>query len=78
MSRIKAAQGNSHLEDPAHDGERNQSDRSFDEPAVTAMVPIIAWSIAIFAAEGWAPWEWPNNINPPMMAKSGSGLTQAA
>ena len=47
MSRIKPAQGNSHLEDPMFDGERNQSASSLDEPAVTAMVPIIAWSIAI-------------------------------
>ncbi len=57
MNRIRAAQGNSHLEGPAYDETRNQSDRSLDEPAVTAMVPIIAWSIAIFVAEGWKPWE---------------------
>ena len=78
MSRVKTAQGNSHLENPAFDGEQNQSDRSLDEPAVTAMAPIIACSIAIFAAEGWTPWEWLNNINPPTMANSGNGATQAA
>ena len=57
MSRINPAQSNSHLEDRADDGERSQSDSSLEEPAVTAMVPISAWPIAILWAEGWTPCE---------------------
>ena len=42
ISMINPAQSNSHLKDRACDGARNQSASSLDEPAVTAMVPIIA------------------------------------
>ena len=72
----QAAQSSSHLDDRACDRVRNQSDSSLDEPAVTAMVPMIAWCIAIFWAEGWTPCEWPNNISPPTMANAGSGIVQ--
>jgi hypothetical protein len=52
MSRSNPAQNNSHREACLLDGERNQSDRSLHDPAVTAIVPITAWSKAIFSAEG--------------------------
>ena len=78
MSKIKQAQGNFHLEGSVFDGERKQSASSLDEPAVTAMLPIIAWPIAIWWAEGWSPWEWANNISPPMIANMGNGETQTA
>ena len=29
-------------------------------------------------AEGWPPCEWPNNISPPMMANTGSGVAHTA
>ena len=78
MNMINPAQSNSHLEERACAGARNQSDSSLDKPAVTAMVPITAWSIAILLAEGWTPCEWPNNISPPMMANTGSGVAHTA
>ena len=77
MSMIKPAQSSPHFEDRACDGERNQSDSSFDEPAVTAIVPIIAWSIAMLWTKGCPPCEWLNNISPPMIANADSGVAQA-
>ena len=47
MRQNQAAQSHSHFEDCACNGKRNQADSSLDKPAVIAMVPMSAWSIAI-------------------------------
>src|SRR6266850_6606297 len=78
MSSSNPAQSSTPLECRERDGELNQSDSNFDEPAVTAMAPIRAWVIAIVWAEGWRPCEWPNSISPPMMANVGNGVAQTA
>jgi len=71
MSTIKPVQSHSYAWDRTCKGEWNQSDSSLDEPAVAAIIPIMAWCIAIFSAEGWTPCECPNNIRPPTMANNG-------
>jgi len=78
MSRINKAQSNSHRTDHWRVEKWNQSDSNLHYPAVTDMVPIIVWPRAIFAAAGWTPCEWPNNINPPRTANNGKGVTHMA
>jgi hypothetical protein len=74
MSTISQAQSHSHAGDRTCKGERNQPDSILDEPAVAATVPIMAWCVEIFMAEGRMSCERPNNIRPPTMSNNGIRL----
>jgi hypothetical protein len=52
MRRMNETHTQSHLMEGDGSARPTHVDRSFDEPAVTAIVPMIAWCMAIFWADG--------------------------